>query len=144
MNAAVGADVSPAGLLASGNWIKYPTYNVFLKESQIRNNPGPSDLWVFVDESPDSINDGSFAVQMPASAAATEWIDSPAKYHGNGCGFTFADGHAEIHKWQSPGNIPSVTYTPLNKNGLFELNDPDILWVAKRTSSRGDGQPLSY
>lgn len=144
MNAAVGADVTPAGLAASGNWIKYPTYNVFLKESQIANNPGPSDLWVFLDEDPDSINDGSFAVQMPASAAATEWIDVPAKYHGNACGFTFADGHAEIHKWLSPANIPATTYTPLSKNGIFELNDSDILWVAKHTSSRSDGAALPY
>jgi prepilin-type N-terminal cleavage/methylation domain-containing protein/prepilin-type processing-associated H-X9-DG protein len=143
MNAAVGADITPTGLANSGNWIKYPTYNVFEKESEIIQ-PGPSDLWIFIDESPDSINDGSFAVQMPSSAAATEWIDVPAKYHGNACGFTFADGHAEMHKWLSPGNIPNVTYTTLAKNGIYELSDPDILWVAKRTSSPADGSGLPY
>jgi len=99
---------------------------------------------VILDESPDSINDGSFAVQMPAAAPATVWIDVPAKYHGNSCGFSFADGHSEIHKWINPGNIPDVTYTTLAKNGIPELQDPDILWVAKRTSSRSDGVALPY
>jgi len=143
MNAAVGADVSAAGLASSGNWINYPTFNVFQKESQI-NIPAPSDLWVFIDESPDSINDGSFAVQMPNSPFGTKWIDVPAKYHGNSCGFSFADGHSEIHKWVSPGNIPDVTYSTLAKNGIPELGDPDILWVAKHTSSRSDGTALPY
>ena len=143
MNAAVGADTSATGLANSGNWIKYPTYEVYQKESQIIT-PGPADLWIFLDESPDSINDGSFAVQMPASSQATTWIDVPAKYHGNACGFTFADGHAEIHKWLNPGNIPTVTYTTLVKTGIPELGDPDILWVAKRTSAPSSGAGLPY
>jgi len=141
MNAAVGADVSAAGLAASGNWLKYPTYNVFDKESQVIN-PVPSSLWVFIDESPDSINDGSFAVQMPESSQATSWVDMPVKCHGGACGFSFADGHAEIHKWLNAGAINNVTYTPLTKNGIFVLGDPDILWVAERTSSRADGTPV--
>ena len=143
MSAAIGPDVSAAGLTASHNWLDYPKYNVFLKESQL-TAPVPSDLWLFVDESPDSINDGSFAVQMPSSAAATEWIDVPARQHGDSCGFAFADCHSEIHKWVSPGNIPPTTYSSLPKNGIYELNDADILWVAKHTSSRSDGAPLPY
>jgi prepilin-type processing-associated H-X9-DG protein len=141
MNAAVGADVTAAGLAASGNWLKYPTYNVFDKENQVINPP-PASLWVFIDESPDSINDGSFAVQMPTSTQNTIWIDMPVKYHGNACGFAFADGHSEIHKWQSPGQIFAVSYAPLSKTGIPELNDPDILWVGERTSSRADGTPV--
>ncbi len=117
MNAAVGADISPTGLANSGNWINYPKYEVYLKESAVVT-PVPTDLWVFIDESPDSINDGSFAVQMPASSQGTTCIDMPAKYHGNSCGFSFADGHSEIHKWLSPANIANVAYTALTKTGI--------------------------
>jgi prepilin-type processing-associated H-X9-DG protein len=131
-------------LTASGNdWVDYPTFEIYLKEAQI-HTPTPSDLWVFVDESPDSINDGSFAVSMPQSRQATKWIDMPAKYHGNACGFTFADGHAEIHKWLAPANIATVTYVLLNKSGYPELNDPDIQWVAKHTSALTSGAALPY
>jgi prepilin-type processing-associated H-X9-DG protein len=26
-------------------------------------------------------------------------VDVPATYHNGACGFAFADGHSEIHKW---------------------------------------------
>jgi len=92
----------------------------------------------------DSINDGSFAVQMPSSPAATVWVDIPAKAHNNACGFSFADGHSEIHKWLQPGNIDNVDYTTKAKDPTAHLYDPDITWVARHTSLRSDGKPLSY
>ena len=144
MNSALGIGGEPEGdpHLKEYDWLKYPTFRTYIKENDM-TSPTPSDLWVLVDEDPDSINDGSFAVQMPASSAATEWIDLPAKAHGNACGFSFADGHSEIHKWLSPGNIANVDYQPKVK-GVFELNNPDILWVAKHTSVRTDGTALPY
>jgi prepilin-type N-terminal cleavage/methylation domain-containing protein/prepilin-type processing-associated H-X9-DG protein len=145
MNSALGIGGEPESdpHMKAGDWLKYPKYRTYIKENDM-TSPAPSDLWVLLDEDPDSINDGSFAVQMPSSAAATEWIDVPSKLHGNSCGFAFADGHSEIHKWLSPGNIPPTTYTLLSKNGIFELNDPDILWTATHTSSRSDGTPLPF
>ena len=144
MNVAVGPDVNPGqdphakhGQGGYDSWLPWPTFKVFLKESDLIN-PKPSQLWVILDESPDSINDGCFAVYMPTSAASTEWIDFPSKAHGNACGFAFADGHSEIHQWLSPGNIPTVLYQTAPKTGVFELKDPDILWVAKRTTAYSD------
>ena len=40
-----------------------------------------------------SINDGYF-VNNPAQ---NTWQDIPASYHNGACGFSFADGHAELH-----------------------------------------------
>jgi prepilin-type processing-associated H-X9-DG protein len=81
---------------------------------------------------------------MPTSPQGTEWIDVPAKYHANACGFTFLDGHSVIHKWMSPQNIPPVTYVQ-KQNGaaLYEVSDPDIWWVAEHTTTRLDGHPLT-
>jgi len=144
MNAAlgIGGETETDPHAKANDWLKYPTYRTYIKENDM-TSPAPSDLWVLLDEDPDSINDGSFAVQMPAAAAATIWVDMPSKAHGNSCGFSFADGHSEIHKWLSPGNIAAVTYQLLNK-GTPELNDPDILWLAKHTSARSDGAALPY
>jgi len=147
MNAALGIDGTPQSdpHFKPSGWLPYPTYKVYIKESELLA-PTASDMWVFVDESPDSINDGSFAVVMPSSAAATSWKDVPTKAHGNSCGFSFADGHAEIHKWLIPGNIPEPGYTSSYNGSMsfFQLNDPDILWVAKHTSARSDGAALPY
>src|SRR5215469_14814196 len=57
--------------------------------------PGPSMLWVLVDENAKGLNDAAFAFQMVQPA----WNDAPGSYHNGGCGFAFADGHSEIHKW---------------------------------------------
>jgi prepilin-type processing-associated H-X9-DG protein len=145
MNNAVGADGTAQvdAHIKPKSWLPAPPYRNFIKESELKD-PGPSDLWVLIDEDVDSMNDGSFAVQMPTGPSATTWIDMPAKAHGNSCGFSFADGHSEIHKWLAPANIANVTYQPLTKDGIFEIRDPDILWVARHTSSRADGTPLPF
>ena len=128
----------------SGNHLPWPKYKIYLKESEL-TSPSPSDMWVLVDENVDGINDGCFAVEMPSSAPATQWIDEPAKSHGNSCGFSFADGHSEIHKWLRPEAIHSVDYIPLSQGAKgISLSNPDIQWVAKHTSVRTDGTPLPY
>ena len=93
-------------------------------------DPSPSMLWVLLDEHPDSINDGGFAVSM---AKSTTWVDVPANYHNGACGLSFADGHAEIHKWIS-GTIPKVSYVGMQ--GLINSpNNKDVLWMQQRTSA---------
>ena len=57
----------------------------------------PAGIFVLADENPWSINDAALAV----IAAQPYLIDYPASYHNNGCSFSFADGHAEIHQWLS-------------------------------------------
>jgi len=69
-------------------------YIQILKQAQVKQ---PAMTWVTLDEHPDSINDGFFTVPLNQ----TSWGDTPASYHNGACGFSFADGHAEIHKWKS-------------------------------------------
>src|SRR5579859_264463 len=57
--------------------------------------PPPVDLFVLVDEHPDSINDG----WLITDEQQIQWVDLPASYHNHACGFSFADGHSNIHKW---------------------------------------------
>jgi len=72
-------------------------YVVYRKQSQIRQ---PTDTWVFVDESPGTINDGWF-LEDPGAYPST-WVDIPATYHNKAGGLSFADGHAEIIRWSDP------------------------------------------
>lgn len=65
--------------------------------------PGPAMTFVLLDERPESINDGYFVVEMngysTTSVGSGELVDYPGIAHGGGCGFAFADGHSELHKW---------------------------------------------
>jgi len=89
--------------------------------------PGPAESWVFVDEHPDSINDAGLF-----SPYITEWVDLPASYHGGACGFAFADGHSEIHKWRSGTTLVPVRLIDLGHIPV-KANDPDIQWMRYHT-----------
>jgi prepilin-type processing-associated H-X9-DG protein len=72
-----------------------PNYRLFRKQSDIAPM-GAANCWVMLDENPWSINDGWFCTDNSAQT----WVDKPATYHNNAGGFSFADGHCEIHKWR--------------------------------------------
>lgn len=124
-----------------GHWLTKSTtpgpWQTYIKNSDLIGILPPSDLFVMLDEHPDSINDGAFAVYMPVNPTDTRgWIDVPAGYHMNGCDFSFADGHAEFHKWMDPAGIPPVIWaadeTAQYGNGgsVSVAPDPDMLWLA--------------
>lgn len=102
---------------------------IFAKTTDV-TDPAPSDLWVFVDEHPDSINDGSFFNAQDNA----EWIDLPGNYHNNACGFAFADGHSEIHKWKSSVTKYKVRITDFSRVPVA-LNDLDFRWTLEHTSA---------
>ncbi len=121
-----------------GNWtgqcgVLNSQFRVFLKLTHF-TKPGPAMTWVFLDECPDSINDGYFTVNMTPTYAATTWDDVPAATHNSACGFSFADGHAEIHKW-----LDANTKYPVLKQtlcpGTYKVSPRDQRWVQERTTA---------
>lgn len=141
MNEAIGPNGSGSAA-GQGGWLPPATYRTYQKEGDL-TAPGPADLWLLIEENPDSLNDGGFALVMPPSVLQTLWYDTPSSRHENTCPISFADGHAELHAWLEPQRIPRVTYQTLAKP-VHELGDPDILWLARHTAARLDGRPLPY
>jgi len=139
MNGFVGGDAE---------WAVYgygPTggapYKKFLKETDL-TIPGPSKTWVFLDEHPDSINDGLFGMHMPTPNTlwprASTWDDVPASYHNGACGFSFADGHAEIHKWLDSATKPPIRRQTLAQapgQGTGAVSLRDNAWMVERSSA---------
>jgi len=70
-------------------------YRNFAKFSQFGNGMSSSDCFYFLDENPQSLNDGWFA--FAASGSGVQ--DIPAVNHGNLSSFSYADGRAQLHKW---------------------------------------------
>ena len=60
-----------------------------------------------------------------------EWVDWPASYHDGACGFSFADGHSEIHKWRDGRTTQAVTFTIIN--GFTARGSLDFAWIIQRT-----------
>lgn len=91
MNAMLGY---PGESFRDGVNVNNPGYLQFLRITSI---PHPENIFVFLDEHPDSINDGYFLNNPDAS----EWVDLPASNHSGAGDLSFADGHAEVRHWLS-------------------------------------------
>jgi prepilin-type N-terminal cleavage/methylation domain-containing protein/prepilin-type processing-associated H-X9-DG protein len=91
----------------------------------------PSQTFVFLEEHPDTINDGFF---MNRLEEAPKWGNLPASYHNSAANFSFVDGHAETHRW-----IAGSTVVPAVK-GALPTGTPaeptmDWDWLKERSGS---------
>jgi prepilin-type N-terminal cleavage/methylation domain-containing protein/prepilin-type processing-associated H-X9-DG protein len=90
-----------------------PPFKNAIKSSDL-TAPGPSSIYVLLDEHENSINDSHFLPFKDLKAFGNQkWLDSPAGRHGNSTGLAFADGHAEIHKWLD-SKLEAVQYSANN------------------------------
>ncbi len=121
--------LDPAGFGANGLTKKY---RVYYKKSDVDS---AAMRFVFVDEHPDSINAGGFANMMVPNAQATRIIDFPASFHNGACGVSFADGHAELHKWRDARTKPAPKYDDNLQLNVASPNNQDMIWLAERTSA---------
>jgi prepilin-type N-terminal cleavage/methylation domain-containing protein/prepilin-type processing-associated H-X9-DG protein len=76
--------------------------------------PPPSRVWVFTESTPFSHMPGDpvLAFHIPYPLPYQLWGDRPTDRHSRGCNLTFADGHAQFHRWMAPkdsrGGLPDV------------------------------------
>lgn len=110
-----------------------PAYLQFRKSADLID---PSGIFVFVDEHPDTINDGFFVNNLDGES----WGNLPASYHNGAASFSFADGHTESHRWVDGG-----TKRPPVKGGAA-IGSPggsprDFQWLKERTSRKRDQPP---
>jgi prepilin-type N-terminal cleavage/methylation domain-containing protein len=134
MNAMVG-DAGPAS--TGGYNVNNPSYQQYFKASDI---PQPTQIFVFLDEHPDSIDDGYFIDR----ADEAEWIDLPASYHNRAAEFSYADGHSAPHRWRVPSTYPppqpDAAGLPFDLAGM---DQSDFDWVLQHMSTEQSTVPSS-
>jgi prepilin-type N-terminal cleavage/methylation domain-containing protein/prepilin-type processing-associated H-X9-DG protein len=120
MNAMVG---NAGDFSTNGFNINNPDYVQFFKITQI---PQPTEIFVFLDEHPDSINDGYFLERD----YYPEWHDLPASYHNGSAAFSFADGHSSLHRWTQSATcrppLPDTANLPIPVSSNVK---DDLEWV---------------
>lgn len=150
MNSAVGTVYSsatantPIGSRVGGGWLLGNSYNssqskyLTYGKSSSFTRPGPANTWVFIDENPRTINDGSMAISAEAETGKTYLIDQPSGLHGGAGGLAFADGHSIVHAWKD-----KRTYT-VSLDGQGNViqastkqspDNPDCFYLASITSA---------
>ncbi len=103
--------------------------------------PGPANTWLFVDEAPQSINDG-WMVEDPSEPSLMDpgWVDCPASYHDGACGMSFCDGHAVIKKWRDPivleqNGVEVGTTSTWPGNPVTSKFEQDVFWMVNRSTA---------
>ena len=105
-----------------------PDYIQFFKSSDFRNASG---ILVFLDEHPDTINDGFFMNRLHEP----QWGNLPGSYHNGGANLSYADGHAEAHRWQVPDTVRPPREGGVG--GTIPAAPPtDFDWLKERSSVR--------
>ncbi|MFO1496926.1 MAG: type II secretion system protein [Verrucomicrobiota bacterium] len=103
-----------------------PAYAQFYKAADMVT---PAHVFVFLDEHPDTINDGFFMNRLETPS----WGNLPASHHRGSTSFSFADGHTEVHRWVVAGTV-----RPAQKGGVggtFPASPTtDFDWLKERTS----------
>jgi prepilin-type N-terminal cleavage/methylation domain-containing protein/prepilin-type processing-associated H-X9-DG protein len=126
MNAMVG---DAGDFSRTGTNINNPDYKQFFSLTEIT---APSDIFVFIEEHPDSINDGYYLNKSDTHA----WNDLPGSYHNGAANLSFVDGHAEIHRWVNASTKPPAKADGAGLPFTLKSNElADLYWVWRRTST---------
>jgi prepilin-type processing-associated H-X9-DG protein len=112
-----------------------------IKKVPDMSDPSPTKTYLLLDERDDSINDSYYSVPMngfPDRPAQRTIVDYPSSYHNGAGGFSFADGHADIHKWLDPRTRKNyrkdvhLTVFPPNPSP----DNRDVRWLQERAAGR--------
>ncbi|MEN9574405.1 MAG: hypothetical protein RL514_2260 [Verrucomicrobiota bacterium] len=127
---------SKANGMNGGAW---GSQTAFLRMVEVNE---PSGSLVFLEESdPRGYNWGTWV--MNCQPDAVSWVDPFAVYHAAASSLGFADGHAEMHRWQDAGVIAAATAsgngTPSFGWGLGPsgTNNVDLVWMHRHYRHRG-------
>lgn len=86
-------------------------------------------IYVFMDEHPDTINDGFFMNRLDDY----QWGNLPGSYHNGSMNLSFGDGHWENHRWVVPDTVRPPRQG--GASGGFAANPrTDFQWLKDRTS----------
>src|SRR5258708_36313004 len=102
-----------------------PAWCQFLKTSQF---PAPSNFYVFIEEHPDTINDGYFVNTWDQ----IKWGNLPASFHNASANMSWADGHVERPHW-----LPNTVRPPVKGGaggGFVPAPTTDYLRLRERSS----------
>jgi len=105
----------------SGAWTPGVVPEVdLLKTSSLAS---PAEMFVFMEEHSDSIDDGAF--ETSDNKSDKSWWELPTDRHNKGGNFSMADGHAEHHRWKWQKKFAGSFYQPVANNA----DGDDLLWV---------------
>jgi prepilin-type N-terminal cleavage/methylation domain-containing protein/prepilin-type processing-associated H-X9-DG protein len=106
-----------------------PNYAQVFKTAEFRE---PAHTFVFLEEHPDTINDGFFV----DSWDDLKWNNLPASYHNGGANLHYADGHVEGHRWAVADTVRPARAGGAGGGGFVPSPPTDFDWLKERAGVR--------
>lgn len=104
----------------------------FRRQADFATATGRDGTIIFIEEHPQSINDGWFVTSLsgdsPDTPGSYTITDFPASHHGGAGAVSFNDGHMEVRRWKDPRTAPPITSGGLAL-GVPSPNNPDCRWL---------------
>jgi prepilin-type processing-associated H-X9-DG protein len=102
-----------------------PGYCQFFKSADLTQ---PTRTFVFLEEHPDTINDGFFVDTWDE----LKWNNLPASHHNGSANVHFADGHIESHRWAAADTVRPARPGGAGGGGFIPTPPVDFLWLKER------------
>ena len=114
-----------------------PGWGNIIPFKKVTEIPNPVMSFIFIEEAdPRSYNNGTWVLDPPSPGPGPAWVDPFAMFHGKVSTFSFADGHAESHKFVDGPTIKaaqeSAAGTPSFRWPGGNLRNPDFVWIYAR------------
>lgn len=100
----------------------------------------PMTTLVLVDEHANSIDDGSY-FNDPSQTNA--WVDLVSARHNGAAGFSFADGHSEIHKWKDARTRVAEVRDGAKPKLTARNPSEDLAWLLERSTRPETNAPIA-
>jgi prepilin-type N-terminal cleavage/methylation domain-containing protein len=111
-------------------------WRIYLKAADLVD-PGPARTFVFLDMREDSIDVGNFAPDMtgwPDEPQSIGFYDLPGNYHHRANGFSFADGHSELHRWRDSRTMPATIRNGYVNDSFRSPHNQDVRWLQEHST----------
>jgi len=105
-------------------------YRIYRKSSDI---PSGANTFVSMDVTPQNLCTSAFIVLLPG-IATDQFFHFPATHHNRGGVASFADGHAEAHRWRDPRTIRTARLGVKIGHDVVSPRNADLAWIQERTS----------
>jgi prepilin-type N-terminal cleavage/methylation domain-containing protein/prepilin-type processing-associated H-X9-DG protein len=135
LNSSLNNNLSSGGSINTLPGRKY----ILAHKSSDLMTPGPANTFAFVDESAYTmlyIGKSVFSFDPGLPVGSEYWRNLPAFYHGKAGNVSFADGHAEIHKWVEATTYKPVTLGVVNNSHVIVGLSRDYEWMDDHTPYR--------
>jgi prepilin-type N-terminal cleavage/methylation domain-containing protein len=121
-----------------GSGILSNQFRLYYRSASIRQ---PDSRFVFLDERATTIDDAYFEVLMTADYGSIQVNNLPANYHGLAGGFSYADGHAGVHKWTT-----SLVREPpsISLGSVSAPDNADYIWLMQNATEAIDTSAPSH